>query len=179
MFRRTATGRLVGRFDEVERGVLTALVTQVLELVEPHGEVDPLADLVGIDPQARRPDDPALLRLLPDAYSGDDEASGQFRRFTERSLRGLKAANAQTVLDCLERSGEKVTLSQPEAQSWLLCLTDVRLALAVRLGIESDDWQRPADDAPDAPQFHVYDWLTYLQETLVLAVAGQPPPGSR
>ena len=177
MFRRTPTGRLVVRLDGVERGVLRSLAGQVLELVEP-GEIDPLAELVGIDPEATRPVDPALLRLFPDAYPGDDEAAGQFRRFTERGLRSLKAANAQTLLDTLERSGEKVTLTQPEAQAWLLTLTDVRLALATRLGIEDDDWERPGDDDPVASQFYVYDWLTHVQETLVLAMTGEPPPDS-
>ena len=43
-----------------------------------------------IDPDAERPDDPALARLLPDAYADDDEASAEFRRFTERTLRETK-----------------------------------------------------------------------------------------
>lgn len=178
MFRRTLTGRLVARMDDVERSVVAALVTQVLDLIEPEADIDPLAELVGIDPGAVRPDDPALLRLFPDAYAGDDEAAGQFRRFTERSLRTIKAANAHTVLDTLARSGDKVTLTQPEAQAWLLSLTDVRLALAVRLGIEDDDWDHPDDDDPSAAQFHVYDWLTHLQESLVLAMTGESPPAS-
>ncbi len=62
-FRRTLGGRIVLRIDDVERGILTDLVSQLVELVtpdEPWGEdEDPLARMVGIDPLAERPDDPA------------------------------------------------------------------------------------------------------------------------
>jgi hypothetical protein len=89
-------------------------------------------------------------------------------------LRDLKIANAHTSLETLARAGHKVTLSAAEAQAWLLTLTDLRLALAARLEIVDDDWQRPEDDDPQAPNFGVYDWLTYLQESLVQALIEGP-----
>ncbi len=33
---------------------------------------------------AQTPEDPVLARLLPDAYSDDPEAAGEFRRYTSR-----------------------------------------------------------------------------------------------
>ncbi|MFN8156167.1 MAG: DUF2017 domain-containing protein [Candidatus Nanopelagicales bacterium] len=176
-FRRTLKGRLVLRTDEVERTILTDVVTQLVELVEPEHDPaeDPLARLVGIDPEAERPDDPALARLFPDAYADDDEASSEFRRFTERSLREGKVANARTVLDSIARSGDKITLSEPEAQAWLGTLNDLRLALGSRLGIEEDNHHLFAalpDDHPAAAVYSLYDWLSYLQETLVRSLMG-------
>jgi hypothetical protein len=176
-FRRTIGGRIVLRTDEVERTILADVVTQLAELVEPEHDPDedPLARLVGIDPEAERPDDPALARLFPDAYADDDEAAAEFRRFTERSLRDGKVANARTVLDTLARSGDKVTLSDAEAQSWLGTLNDLRLALGSRLGIEEDNHSVFAslpDTHPAAAAYHLYDWLSYLQETLVRALIG-------
>lgn len=176
-FRRTIGGRIVLRTDEVERTILGDVVTQLAELVEPEHDPDedPLARLVGIDPEAERPDDPALARLFPDAYADDDEAAAEFRRFTERSLRDGKVANARTVLDTLARSGDKVTLSDAEAQSWLGTLNDLRLALGSRLGIEEDNHHVFAalpDAHPAAAAYHLYDWLSYLQETLVRALIG-------
>ena len=47
-------------------------------------------------PAAPTPDDPALARLLPDAYADDEEAAAEFRRFTERDLRDAKARDART-----------------------------------------------------------------------------------
>jgi hypothetical protein len=186
-FRRGITGRITLRADEVERGILADVVSQLVEFVTPEEALpdDPLARLVGIDPEAERPDDPALARLFPDAYSGDEEAADEFRRFTERSLRETKLANAAVVLDCLARAdGEsKVVLTDDEAGAWLGTLNDLRLTLGSRLGIDDDSHELLAslpEDHPAFAVFHVYDWLTFLQETLVHALTGlvsEPPPG--
>ena len=63
--------------DEIERGILADVVEQLVEFVTPEDDpdADPLARMVGIDPDAERPDDPALARLFPDAYADDDEAA--------------------------------------------------------------------------------------------------------
>jgi hypothetical protein len=177
-FRRTARDRIVLRTDEVERQVLSALVHQLVEFVTPDADVadqDPLAVMVGIDPFAVRPDDPALHRLFPDAYADDDEAADEFRRFTERSLRDTKLAHASIVLGTLERSGSKLTLAEGEAQAWLGTLNDLRLTLASRLDLQEDNhatfYDLPADH-PAFPLFQIYDWFTFLQETLVHALTG-------
>jgi hypothetical protein len=187
-FRRGITGRITLRADEIERGILADVVGQLVEFVTPEDDpsTDPLARLVGIDPEAERPDDPALARLFPDAYPDDEEAADEFRRFTERSLRETKLANAAVVLDCLARAdGEsKVVLSDDEARAWLGTLNDLRLTLGSRLGIEEDSHEFFAalpEDHPAFAVFHVYDWLTFLQETLVQALTGlvsEPPPGA-
>jgi hypothetical protein len=177
-FRRSFTGRLSLRSDEVERGLLTDLVRQLEEFVAPDddwADADPLARMVGIDPDAERSDDPALARLFPDAYSDDEEASSEFRRFTERSLRDTKLAHAATVRATLARSGDKLVLTDEEAQSWLGTLNDLRLTLGSRLGIEEDnhdDFLELPEDDPMFALFHIYDWLTYLQDTLVRALSG-------
>ncbi len=71
-----------------------------------------------------------------------------------------------------------------EAQAWLGSLNDLRLTIGSRLEITEDRHESFADLAEDDPRFvlfHVYDWLTFLQETLVHA-ARRPrlhPPGPR
>jgi hypothetical protein len=178
-FRRGFGGRIVLRCDEVERGMLLDLVGQLAEFVAPDEEwaedADPLARLVGIDEHAERPDDPALVRLFPDAYADDDEAASEFRRFTERSLRETKLAHARTVADSLTMSGDKLTLTDDDAQSWLGTLNDLRLTLGSRLGVEEgnhEDFLELPEDHPYFTLYHVYDWLTFLQETLVRALSG-------
>lgn len=172
-FTRTITGRVVVRLDEDERALLRSLAEQVIAFISPEAHddgVDPLAVLVGIGRDTGRPEDPALIRLLPDAYVGDDEASAEFRRFTERGLRELKVAHAQAVLDALGRSGDKVTLSPAELQSWLGFLNDARLALGVRLAITEDRHDELEQLPPEDPRFgmfQVYGWLSFLQESLV------------
>ena len=108
------------------------------------------------------------MRLLPDAYPGDATASAEFRRFTSSGLIDRKVANADTVMASLSlaiESGE-VRLDTQLSAAWLRCLTDIRLTLASRLGIESDD-----QESTDDPVLHnLYDWLGFLQNSLVDAL---------
>jgi hypothetical protein len=122
---------------------------------------------------ATPPEDPVLARLLPDAYGDDPEAAGEFRRYTEPGLRSGKVAAAQTVLATLPAGGGRVRLSAGDAEAWLRSLNDVRLALGVVLGITEDyESEFGALDPEDPRQayLHVYDFLTFLQETLVRAL---------
>jgi hypothetical protein len=53
-------------------------------------------------------------------------------------------------------------------------LNDMRLALATRLGVEEDDeefWESLPDDDPRVHVHDIYDWLAFLQESLVHAVS--------
>ena len=71
------------------------------------------------------------------------------------------------------QDGGRVRLSEEEAQVWLRALNDVRLALGVRLSITEDFEARLQDLDPADPRsayMWVYDWLTFLQETLVRAL---------
>jgi hypothetical protein len=193
-FRRTAGG-VSARFTAAEAGIIRSLVSQIAELVSPGlpgpaagpgegagdaaggqspGSPEDLASMLGrMRGPAGPPEDPVLARLLPDAYQGDPEAAGEFRRYTEDGLRDAKAAAARLVLATLPEGGGRIRLSAQEAQTWLRALNDVRLALGVRLEITEDfegQLARMKAGDPRAGYFQVYDWLTYLQETLVRAV---------
>jgi hypothetical protein len=191
-FRARRRGGVTARFAASQANIIRALVSQVEELIAgPAGEdgavpgaagrggavPGPLEDLEALlgntGETAALPDDPVLARLLPDAYRDDSEAAGEFRRFTEQELRSGKLAAAQTVLDTLPEDGGRVELTEEDAQVWLRALNDVRLALGVRLEITEDTAQRTQDLDPADPRsayLWVYDWLTYLQETLVRAL---------
>jgi hypothetical protein len=186
-------------FDAVEAQVLRSFVRQVRELLEPDladdsGQpVDPLEELTGLHagPGPVRPTDPALARLLPDAYgpggevgeSGDraepedvdERNSAEFRRLTERDLRNGKMTDAEGLLSSLPEGGGKVVLDEERAQQWLRTLNDVRLALGTRLGVSEDaaqDFEQlPADD-PDSTAYELYVWLSILQESLLSALVG-------
>jgi Domain of unknown function (DUF2017) len=174
---------------------MRSLVGQLLELVrgqsrarDPRTADDPLGleHVFGDDPA--RPTDPVVLRLFPDGYRDDDEEAAEFRRFTEQSLRDTKVDSATTVLATLEAVGgsdaakedvakrEKVRLrlDPAAAQAWLRTLTDLRLALGTRLGVEEDDaehWDSLTDGDPRRHIHDVYEWLGWVQETLVRALS--------
>ena len=191
-FRRTPRG-VSARFTSGQSAVLRNLVSQVAELVGGPGaaEAPPAGGRAGagegvgedmppdpattlaMDEPAVPPEDPVLARLLPDAYGDDQEAAGEFRRYTEPGLRSGKVAAAQTVLATLPAGGGRVRLSAGDAEAWLRSLNDVRLALGVVLGITEDyESEFGALDPEDPRQayLHVYDFLTFLQETLVRAL---------
>jgi Domain of unknown function (DUF2017) len=164
-------------FEAAQAGVIRSLISQIAELVGSDAgtaagteAADDLEAQVGLSSHADPPDDPVLARLFPDGYSDDPEASAEFRRYTEESLRSGKLACAQAVLETLPPTGGEVRLSEPECQQWLRALNDVRLALSVRLGISDEDEDLTANlalDDPRAAYVWVYQWLAYLQDSLI------------
>ncbi len=125
-------------------------------------------------PAPEAPDDPVLARLLPDAYQDDPEAAGEFRKYTESSLREAKKYFAQTMIETLPPGGGRVKLNADQARDWLRALNDVRLMFGVRLEVtEEFDEQLAALDPKDprAVAFEVYGWLGAVQESLVRAIS--------
>jgi hypothetical protein len=174
---RASSGGVTARFARPEAAIIRDLVGQVVELVVadmPPPEADELAAMVGLSDASEVPDDPVLARLLPDGYRDDPDAAQEFRRFTESGLRSAKVDSAQTLLQTLPASGGKVRLSPEQAEAWLRSLNDVRLALGVRLGV-TDDFDGLSEDVEnDDPRFayiQVYQWLAFLQESLVAALS--------
>jgi hypothetical protein len=122
-----------------------------------------------------KPVDPVLARLLPDAYQDDPEAAGEFRKYTESSLREAKKYFAQTLLETLPPKGGRVKLTADQARDWLRALNDVRLMFGVRLEVTEDFEGQLASLDPKDPRvaaLEVYGWLGAVQESLVRAIAG-------
>lgn len=174
-FRRRRDGSFEVKLSADEMALLRQVVGELLGLLDEgeSGEQDPLARMVGIGDATKAPDDPVLARLFPDAYPGDPDAAGEFRRYTEDGLRDQKRAAAEEVFDDLSQSGKHLVLEADEAQTWLRALNDVRLALGTRLGASEDaheEFAKMSPDDPDYPGYAAYDWLSFLLETLVRAL---------
>ncbi|NEM91653.1 DUF2017 family protein [Galbitalea soli] len=118
-------------------------------------------------------DDPVLERLLPDAYLDAPEDAAEFRRFTEDELGDAKVRNAMTVLESVTAEpGAKrvdIVLDAAGVGAWLRSLTDIRLALAIRLEI-TEEGAPPDLDEPDRINYAIYNWLGTLQGSLVAAI---------
>lgn len=190
-FRRRRRGRITATFEIGEAHLLASLAGQVVELLRDRNgaeesDPDPLAAQIGMGGPSLPPEDPVLQRLLPDAYRDDPEDAGEFRRFTERSLTSAKVHNAETLIGSLVDGGlsfgempdedddpVEVELDPEQAQAWLRSLTDIRLSLAVRLGIETDEDTMliaQSDDDQTVAMSDIYEWLGYVQETLISAL---------
>ncbi|HSV37938.1 MAG TPA: DUF2017 domain-containing protein [Nocardioidaceae bacterium] len=187
-FQRARGGGAIATFSGFEADLLRSLASQLVELLRnemaaPKSGDDPLEELLDFSGPTNEPDDPVLARLFPTAYTQDDEAAGEFRRFTEGTLRDGKARNAALIIDTLEEAGLPkeltedglmidVELEAEDVLAWMKSFTDMRLALATRLGIEDGDedyWDTVPEDDPRAQVHHIYGWLGFLQETLVEA----------
>jgi hypothetical protein len=181
-FKKARHGAVTADLSDVESAVLTSAVGQLLHLLGEQVAVDddPLAALVGLPSgEVRRPEDPALARLLPDAYRPDAsdadgfdaaEAAADFRRYTEGDLRAGKRAHAAAVLESLAGvpGGGRLRLERPAADAWLGTLNDLRLVLGTRLDVTEDSSaQPPPQDDELAHALEVYSWLGWLQESLL------------
>ncbi len=189
-FTRHRRSRLViANFSGFEADLLRSLASQLVELLRneaavPRDDQDPFEAMMDFSGPTSEPEDPVLARLFPTAYVEDEEAAAEFRRFTEGGLRDGKAAAASSIIDALEEGGLPpeltedglhidVELSEPEAETWMRSFTDIRLALATRLEVEEGDeeyWYSLPDDDPRAQAHDIYEWVGYLQETLVSAL---------
>jgi hypothetical protein len=175
-FRSVRGGGVKAVLAAAEASLLHSLVSQIMDLLEP--EVAKLDDLDEIEAllqaaAAVPPQDPVLARLLPDGYRDDPEAAGEFRRYTELTLRTAKHEAAKTMLDSLPDAGGKIQLTPEQAQAWLMALNDVRLALGTKLGVTEDfeeQWDGLAAKDPRRTAFEVYAWLGAVQESLVRAL---------
>ncbi|NYE20180.1 DUF2017 family protein [Microbacterium immunditiarum] len=160
-----------------------------LEALHLAGLVTQFDELLDSTEQAA--DDPAVARLVPDAYAEDPDASREFRSVTEADLLSRRRSDAAAVLESLRPATDEphpredgedgdlvddagdltdtVTIAlDPEAvNAWLRALAAIRLVLASRLGIQTED-----DHDDDDPRFGVYDWLGYRLDGLVRAVSG-------
>lgn len=182
--RHRRSGACVATFTVFEADLLRSLAAQLIELLRSEAAAptaeDPLERMLDFSGPTTEPEDPVLARLFPTAYAEDDEAAGDFRRFTESTLREGKAAGAASVIDALEEAGLTdepedgvvidVELDPASALSWMRTFTDMRLAIATRLGVEDGDedlWASLPDEDPRSQVHDIYDWLGYLQETLV------------
>ncbi|MEP7089102.1 MAG: DUF2017 domain-containing protein [Nocardioidaceae bacterium] len=189
-FQRRRRGGVLATFSGFEADLLRSLASQLVELLRnetaaPTAGDDPLERLLDFSGPTTAPDDPVLARLFPTAYPDDEEAAGEFRRFTEGGLRDTKAQAAASVIEALEEAGlppelgedgltVDIELEQADAVTWLRSFTDIRLALATRLGVEDGDedhWLAMPDEDPRAHVYDIYQWVGYLQETLVAAVS--------
>lgn len=201
-FRRARRG-YVAELSASERLVLAHVVGDVVELLQeqtatvpPEGSdasrIEGVAPLSAPPDEVRVPADPAVRRLLPDASREDAEVSTEFRRFTQGDLAAEKAQRLLLLADLLlagdPQDAEALTpliVRPDDARRVAGALTDVRVVLAERLDLRTDDQveelhdevlsreeqgSEPDEEAPDAARrflASVFLMSGWLQESLV------------
>lgn len=153
----------------------------VVEGIHLAGLVEEFTDvLAGFDDEP----DPGLVRLTPDPYPEDAEASAEFAAATHDDLLDRRTADAAVVRngltpflttaaedladdDALAR--QDVVIAASDLDSWLRTLTALRLVIATRLGITAEDDEHDLED----PRFGVYDWLGFRLDGLIALADAQ------
>lgn len=210
-FSRASDGSIVAALEPEEGRLISGLSAQLASLLRDteestgDAEADAAFEIAGIGGSDQISIDPAIARLLPNAYAEDEIASRDFRRMTERGLASRKVENAMTVVASINAVDQytafeptdrddsdhdhsdhdssddgtaggtmtHVHLSDGEALAWLKTLTDIRLTLGARLGIETDE--DADDDGADDPEEvaalrDIFHWLGYVQDSLLTAI---------
>jgi Domain of unknown function (DUF2017) len=132
-----------------EREVLRALPRQLREILDT--------------------DDPSLRRLHPPAYQDDPEREAEYRRLVRDDLLQQRLQ----ALEVMEATIDAKTLDQDQMTAWLGAINDLRLVLGTRLDVTEEMYEEgvPPED-PRAPTFALYQYLGWLEEQVVAALAG-------
>ncbi len=168
-----------------EAALLKNLATAMIGLLderESSSPADELEEITGIKTGSSEPPDNATLqRLLPDFSKPDDadpdataSLNAALRNLHEPEIIAAKRVAAQQLLDTLPKNGGRFELTEESANAWISAVNDLRLTLGVMLEIGPQGPERLSADHPLAAHFDVYQWLTVLQEYLVLVLMGKP-----
>jgi hypothetical protein len=181
----TADGpRFRSALDSHEAGLLKNLVGSMIGLLderESSSPTDELEQITGMKTgNSEPPDNATLQRLLPDFSKPDDAGpvgedvteslNAALRSLHEPEIIEAKRVAAQQLLDTIPDNGGRFELTEDVANAWIAAVNDLRLALGTMLDIRPNGPDRLPDDHPMAPHLDVYQWLTFLQEYLVLAL---------
>jgi hypothetical protein len=119
--------------------------------------------------------DPVRDRLFPRAYLDptEDRSESEFQSLVHDDLVAAKAGAVTSFLADLDAKADRkgrvsVTLDPEGLEQWVGALNDVRLAIGVAIGVTEDDDGEDLDARdPRAVGFATYQWLTWLQGSLV------------
>jgi hypothetical protein len=136
------------RLPAAERALLRSLAPQMRELLAS--------------------DDPVLDRLFPVAYPDDEDRETEYRLLVRDELR----TSHEGALQALEESADAERLDEEQLNAWMRAVNEVRLVLGTRLDVTEEGDERPTEaDDPRGSAFAVYDYLTWLQGTIVEALS--------
>jgi predicted AAA+ superfamily ATPase len=140
--RRTLSGGYRLRLSAGERDVLRTLPQQLSELLDQ--------------------DNPALRRLFPPAFEDDPKRNEEYHRLMREDL----VERHRQALETMARTVDATELTAEELTAWLGSLNDFRLVLGTTLDVTEDDM------GSDDPEHALYHYLSYLEESVVTALAG-------
>ncbi|NJI59176.1 MULTISPECIES: DUF2017 family protein [Microbacterium] len=134
-------------------------------------------DFIELVRESRGTGDPAIDRLTPNPYPEDSDAAAEFADAARDDLLDRRLADARRVraaldeypagIDALTEEDalevREILITLESLDSWLRTLTAIRLVIATRLGITSDD------ETGEDGRHDVYEWVGYRLELIIQA----------
>jgi hypothetical protein len=148
-FKRSRSGRYQLHLSRDERELLRSLPQQLNAVLGEH--------------------DASLRRLFPPAYTDDPEREVEYQGLMREELLGRRQAAHETMARTIDAND----LDGEELNAWLATLNDFRLVLGTQLDVSEDDVGDVGEMGDKAPEYALYRYLTYLEEAVVEALAGQ------
>lgn len=117
------------------------------------------------------PSDAVLKRLFPDAFEDETEANA-YRDLIGDELHDRKVAALKTAQETVGAAGPVgADLDDEQVDRWLALLTDIRLAIGIRLDVTEEKMAAGIDsNDPDAAALSVLHWLGWIQESMIAEI---------
>ncbi len=124
-----------------------------------------------VDPETAARVGALTTRLFPPAHSDDPDQEAEYQRLMRDELVSSRLAAIDTVESVL---GPTKPLPEPDVVAFMQSVNALRLVLGTMLGV--DDGGEPDDDGVaaelhDAPEYHLYGYLSWLLEWTVRALS--------
>jgi len=132
-----------------ERAVVARLLEELRELLT---EADP---------------SPTVARLFPVVHPEHPERESEYQRLMRDELVTSRLASIDAVQGVLAGTGRKVTLDEGQLLAFMQSVNAVRLVLGTLLDVGEDD--EPSAD--DAPEQHLYGYLSWVLDASVRALS--------
>jgi hypothetical protein len=150
--KRSRKGGFDLRLPESERQLVTSLVGQLRRV------------LTGEDVAA----DPGMRRLFPSAYADDAARDAEYREMVHDDLLAARLG----ALDVVEATVGASNVDEAQLLAWMGAINDLRLVLGTRLDVSEETAFDADPEDPDAPALAVYQYLSFLLESIVDALSG-------
>ena len=148
-------GGFVFNIGSDERELVTRLLTELSQLL--MGESG----------------DPRLIRIFPPAYhlADDADADAEYQRLMREELVASRLSGITTVNEALQTPGP---VSEETMVAFVQAINGLRLVLGTILDVSEDqDPDDIDDDDPQAGEYHLYNFLSWLLDWAVRAL-GEP-----
>lgn len=132
-----------------------------------------IGEYLGLLDSAQHERTPIIARIFPSASLEDPAVENDYREMVHDDLDALKRENAAAVLAAIGPIGPADSeVSEAQVDPWLALITDLRLAIGVKLEV-SEESMETVPDPRDPEQFPlaVLHYLGALQESLIKAAS--------